>query len=60
MMKIFGVPDPRFGEEIAAWIQLKVGENATVQEIKDFCKGRVSVLQTYFSCFKTFLRGQTT
>ena len=35
------MPDPRMGEEVAAWIKLKEGEKATAQEIKDFCEGNV-------------------
>ena len=37
-----GVPDQRLGEEICAWIELKDGETATAEEIRAFCKERVS------------------
>lgn len=39
---VFGVPDERFGEAVAAWIRLKDGEQATEQEILDFCKGQIA------------------
>ena len=37
-----GVPDPKFGEEIAAWIRLHEGEQASEEEIRDFCNGKLS------------------
>jgi len=39
---VFGIPDDYYGEEVMAWIQLHRGESATEQEIRDFCKGRIS------------------
>jgi len=39
---VVGVPDPKFGEEICAWVKLKPGESATDDEIKDFCKGQIA------------------
>ena len=39
---VFGVPDPRYGEEVMAWIQLRAGESATEQEIREYCKGRIA------------------
>ncbi len=40
--QVFGVPDQKFGEELCAWIILREGEDATAQEIQDFCKGRIA------------------
>jgi fatty-acyl-CoA synthase len=40
--QVFGVPDPRFGEEVCAWIQLKPGAAATDQEIREFCSGQIA------------------
>jgi fatty-acyl-CoA synthase len=40
--QVFGVPDPRMGEEVCAWIKLKKGETATGEEIREFCKGQIS------------------
>jgi fatty-acyl-CoA synthase len=39
---IFGVPDKKYGEEIAAWIRLKEGTNSTPEEIREFCKGKIA------------------
>lgn len=41
-VQIVGVPDPVFGEEVAAWIILKDGETATEEEIREFCKGKIA------------------
>lgn len=35
---VAGIPDPRRGETVKAYIILKQGETATVEEIRDFCK----------------------
>lgn len=39
---VIGVPDKKYGEEIAAWIRLKEGAGATPEEIRDFCVGKIS------------------
>jgi fatty-acyl-CoA synthase len=41
-VQIIGVPDEVYGEEVMAWIILKEGESATAEEIKDFCRGKIS------------------
>jgi fatty-acyl-CoA synthase len=41
-VQVFGVPDARYGEEVCAWIQLRSGETATEEEIREFCRGRIS------------------
>ena len=38
----FGVPDPRFGEELCAWIQLRAGVSATIEEFKHYCRGQIA------------------
>jgi long-chain acyl-CoA synthetase len=35
---VAGIPDPYRGETVKAWIVLKPGETATVEELKAFCK----------------------
>ncbi len=39
--QVFGVPDPKYGEEVAAWI---VAGNPSLndQTIKDYCKGQIA------------------
>lgn len=39
---IVGVPDKRMGEELCAWIKLKDGCHLTEEEVKDFCKKKIS------------------
>ena len=41
-VQVFGVPDPRYGEEIAAWIVLRDGAQADEEEIKAFCRGQIA------------------
>jgi fatty-acyl-CoA synthase len=41
-VQVVGVPDPKYGEELCAWIRLKEGVTATPEEIKEFCKGQIS------------------
>ena len=35
---VAGVPDPKRGETVKAFVILKEGQQATVEEIRDFCK----------------------
>jgi long-chain acyl-CoA synthetase len=37
-----GVPDPLYGEEVAAFVVLKDGATATAQELMDFCRQRLA------------------
>jgi len=41
-VQVFGVPDPKYGEEVCAWVVLKPNQQATEQEIKDFCKEQIA------------------
>ncbi|MEA0553876.1 AMP-binding protein [Lysinibacillus irui] len=41
-VQVAGVPDPIYGEEAAAWIILKEGEQATEEEIREFCRDKIS------------------
>ena len=41
-VQVIGVPDERFGEEIMAWVMLRAGEEATEDEVRDFCRGRIA------------------
>jgi len=36
------VPDPFYGEELCAWIKLREGMAATEEEIRAFCRGRIT------------------
>ncbi|XP_075587873.1 putative acyl-CoA synthetase YngI isoform X2 [Dermatophagoides farinae] len=50
-VNVIGVPDPRKGEEICAWIQLHKDVKITEDEIREFCKGQL----TYFKVPKYIL-----
>ena len=41
-VQVFGVPDPRFVEELCAWIRLVDGESADEDEIREFCQGQIA------------------
>jgi len=38
----FGVPDPEWGQEPVAFVVLKKGEAATKEEIREYCRARLS------------------
>jgi len=39
---VFGIPDERLGERVAAWVRLKTGLAATPEEIRGFCRGQIA------------------
>jgi fatty-acyl-CoA synthase len=41
-IQVFGIPDARFGEEIAAFVKLKTGVTTTPEDIKAFCKDKIA------------------
>ncbi|KAF9332380.1 Fatty-acid-CoA ligase [Linnemannia elongata] len=42
-VSVIGVPDPKFGEEVCAWVSTKAGhKNVTLKEIQVFCKERLA------------------
>ena len=41
-VQVFGVPDPKMGEEVCAWIQLRKGATVTEEDIRAFCKGQIT------------------
>jgi fatty-acyl-CoA synthase len=41
-VQVIGVPDPRYGEELCAWIRLRDGTSATAEEIRAFCQGQIA------------------
>jgi fatty-acyl-CoA synthase len=41
-VQIIGVPDPKYGEELCAWVKLKAGEEATAEDIRQFCDGQIA------------------
>ncbi|HZD25765.1 MAG TPA: AMP-binding protein, partial [Alphaproteobacteria bacterium] len=41
-VQVFGVPDPKYGEEICAWIVPAPGEPPSEEEIRAFCRERIA------------------
>jgi fatty-acyl-CoA synthase len=41
-VQVFGVPDPRFGEEVCAWLVLKPAQSASADEIQAYCRERIA------------------
>lgn len=41
-VQVVGVPDPKYGEELMAWVILKSDEQITSDELKEYCKGKIS------------------
>jgi fatty-acyl-CoA synthase len=41
-VQIFGVPDPKYGEELCAWIKLRAGTELTEDEVRDFCRNQIA------------------
>jgi fatty-acyl-CoA synthase len=41
-VQVIGIPDPKYGEEVMAWIKLKDGVAARADEIRDFCQGKIA------------------
>jgi fatty-acyl-CoA synthase len=41
-VQVVGVPDQKYGEELCAWVKLKVDAEATAEEIQSFCKGKIA------------------
>jgi fatty-acyl-CoA synthase len=39
---VYGIDSKKYGEEVAAAIKLRVGENSTAEEILEFCQGKIS------------------
>ncbi len=41
-VQVIGVPDPKYGEELCAWIVLKPGESLTPDAVREFCNGQIA------------------
>ena len=41
-VQVIGVPDEKYGEEIMAWVVLKQGKDATIDELREYCQGQIS------------------
>ncbi|MCE2527146.1 MAG: AMP-binding protein [Actinomycetia bacterium] len=41
-VQVIGVPDVKYGEQVMAWVKLREGAQSSVEEIKEFCRGRIA------------------
>jgi fatty-acyl-CoA synthase len=41
-VQVVGVPDETYGEEVMAWVILKPGQDATEEELREFCRGQIA------------------
>ncbi len=41
-VQVIGIPDEKYGEAIMAWVMLKPGVQATDEELREFCKGKIA------------------
>ena len=41
-VQVFGIPDPRYGEEVCAWIIRREGSSLDDEGVKDFCSGQIA------------------
>lgn len=42
---VAGIPDPYRGETVKAWVVLKPGETATVDDIREWCKKELAAFK---------------
>ncbi|WP_404436248.1 AMP-binding protein [Stutzerimonas chloritidismutans] len=45
-VQVIGVPDKTYGEEIVAWVKLHPAHEATADDLREFCKGRIAHFKT--------------
>ncbi len=41
-VQIFGVADPRYGEDLCGWIIVREGETMSEEEVRVFCRGQIA------------------
>jgi fatty-acyl-CoA synthase len=40
--QVIGVPDERYGEELMAWVRLRLGTTLTAAQLREFCEGKLA------------------
>jgi len=55
-VQVIGVPSSKYGEEVMAWVKLKPGTMASVDELREYCKGKIAYFKipAYFRFTDTF------
>jgi fatty-acyl-CoA synthase len=41
-VQVIGVPDVRLGEELCAWVRLREGHQLSLEDLREFCSGRIA------------------
>ena len=41
-VQVVGVPDPKYGEELCAWVRLKEGQVVSGEDLHDWCRGQIA------------------
>jgi fatty-acyl-CoA synthase len=41
-VQVIGVPDEKYGEELMAWVRLKPDRSLTIEELREFCQGKLA------------------
>jgi fatty-acyl-CoA synthase len=55
-VQVIGVPDPRYGEELMAWIKPRGGAELDREAVAEYCKGRIAHYKVprYVQCVDEF------
>jgi fatty-acyl-CoA synthase len=55
-VQVVGVPDPRYGEELMAWIVCRGGAELDVDAVAEFCRGKIAHYKVprYVQCVSEF------
>lgn len=41
-VQVFGLPDEKYGEQVAAWVQPRPGSNLEPDAVRDYCQGQIT------------------
>jgi fatty-acyl-CoA synthase len=41
-VQVIGVPDEKYGEELMAWVRCKPGTSLTIEQLREFCDGKLA------------------
>ena len=44
-VQVIGVPCPKYGEEVMAWVKLKPGVRLTGEDLRNLCNGRIAAFK---------------
>ena len=41
-VQVIGVPDAKYGEELCAWVKLRPGTELSLEDLREFCTGKIA------------------